>query len=289
MVCAGKGSGGGNGADVPFGCYQIFGDLWITQEAEAGDAGAYRRSLSLEEAVARTVYAAGGVEMVREVIASFADDVVVVRIWTASNKPMPRTTIRLDRDARHAATPWKNDGKRANPPLDAPQVNADSRDTGLYVLQGQLGQGMRYGARMVVRAEGVDGAEAYIHQEEHEIRIAGASAITIHLALDTDYAPAQRLAGADAAALKTWEQLRADHVAAYRACRGSAALALPEKADALPTDERLAATRSGKPDTGLDALFFHYGQYLLLCSSRPAELLALDHAKYAAPSAAGAP
>jgi hypothetical protein len=36
-----------------------------------------------------------------------------------------------------------------------------------------------------------------------------------------------------------------------------------------PTDERLATRREGTPDTGLCALYFHYGRYLLIASSRP--------------------
>ena len=39
--------------------------------------------------------------------------------------------------------------------------------------------------------------------------------------------------------------------------------------DALPTDERLAAVRGGAVDPGLAALYFQYGRYLLIASSRP--------------------
>ena len=44
---------------------------------------------------------------------------------------------------------------------------------------------------------------------------------------------------------------------------------MPEDAaDALPTDERLAAG-TGAPSPALAALLYNYGRYLLLASSRP--------------------
>jgi len=43
----------------------------------------------------------------------------------------------------------------------------------------------------------------------------------------------------------------------------------PIRVHDLPTDERLKAYREGNPDPSLEALYFQYGRYLLLASSRP--------------------
>src|SRR5262249_51265773 len=41
---------------------------------------------------------------------------------------------------------------------------------------------------------------------------------------------------------------------------------------ALPTDERLARVQHGERDAGLEALYFQFGRYLLIASSRPGDL-----------------
>ena len=40
----------------------------------------------------------------------------------------------------------------------------------------------------------------------------------------------------------------------------------------MPTDERLEAVKNGAVDLGLDALYFQFGRYLLIASSRPGGL-----------------
>jgi len=55
QICKGKGSGLGNGANVPFGCFQTLGDLWIDFEKKSTYEN-YHRELDLEEAVARVSY-----------------------------------------------------------------------------------------------------------------------------------------------------------------------------------------------------------------------------------------
>ncbi len=42
----------------------------------------------------------------------------------------------------------------------------------------------------------------------------------------------------------------------------------------LPTDERLARVKAGGTDIGLEALYFQFGRYLLISSSRPGDLAA---------------
>ena len=68
------------------------------------------------------------------------------------------------------------------------------------------------------------------------------------------------------------------HVADYQHYFNRVALRLPpssraaRKAAALPTDQRLAALAQGGSDPGLMALYFHFGRYLLISSSRPGGL-----------------
>ncbi len=69
-----------------------------------------------------------------------------------------------------------------------------------------------------------------------------------------------------------WDELRQSHLNSYGPVYQRVSLDLGESHDELPTDERLARLRAGEPDNGLLALYFNFGRYLLLSSSRPGGL-----------------
>ena len=82
-----------------------------------------------------------------------------------------------------------------------------------------------------------------------------------------------------ARAAKPYPALRAAHVADHEKLfrRVELALARPgsePSAERLPTDERLARVRNGQEDPGLSALYFQFGRYLLMGSSRPGTMAA---------------
>lgn len=69
------------------------------------------------------------------------------------------------------------------------------------------------------------------------------------------------------------EELWKEHEKDHRSLYDRLDLNLTQKeADDIPTDERLAQVKAGKPDPTLDALLFQYGRYLLIGSSRPGTL-----------------
>jgi len=71
------------------------------------------------------------------------------------------------------------------------------------------------------------------------------------------------------ASAKSYTDLRAAHIADYQRLFHRVSLRLASGAPDLPTDERLVRYRDGASDTALEALFFQYGRYLLISSSRP--------------------
>jgi alpha-L-fucosidase 2 len=78
-----------------------------------------------------------------------------------------------------------------------------------------------------------------------------------------------------AAAAKPFARLRGDHVADYRKLFDRVTLAIPpdsRSAGDTPTDERLNAAAVGAIDPQLVPLYFQYGRYLLISSSRPGSL-----------------
>ena len=79
QIANGKGTGHGEGANVPFGCYQTLGDLWIDFERESKYED-YYRELDLENAVVRINYSQDGTNYKREVFVSHPDQLLVIRL-----------------------------------------------------------------------------------------------------------------------------------------------------------------------------------------------------------------
>ena len=68
-----------------------------------------------------------------------------------------------------------------------------------------------------------------------------------------------------------YEALKAAHIQDYRSIYDKVELYLGEQKD-LPTEERLELLKKGEEDNGLYGLFFQYGRYLLIASSREGSL-----------------
>ncbi|MEM6391373.1 MAG: glycoside hydrolase family 95 protein [Planctomycetota bacterium] len=215
----------------------------------SGVATGYRRGLDLARGVAWVRYQSDGVTFRRMVWASASDDVVVLR-------------IEADRDAAlHAAI----DLRRS---LDA---DTCAVSPGRLKLTGIAGdQGVRFCASLDAETEGgrcVDRGGL--------LSVEGARAMTLRLICETDYRAEnpQHEAGLamDEAKRHGWEALLGRHEAVHRPLfeRSKLDLGRDEEAERLPTDRRLTRLREGHPDPGLAKLYFDYGRYLLIASSRP--------------------
>lgn len=81
FVCKGAGSGLGDGAEVPYGSYQLLGNLEIQYQYNSTDSVSnYRRQLNLEDAVSTTSFKRGSVTFMRESFTSFTQDVGVIHL-----------------------------------------------------------------------------------------------------------------------------------------------------------------------------------------------------------------
>jgi alpha-L-fucosidase 2 len=233
--------------------YQTLGDLRLAFEHE-GAAEDYRLELDLEAAIARVSYRLGGVRHWREVFASAPDQVLVVRVG-ADRPGQVSLSVGLDRpqDARtEVAAPDR---------IDLVGGLAGGRDLAFHASVKVLTEGGRRDA--FPERTSVDGADT----------------VTLILAAATSYrggdARAQVERQLSAAAARSYERLRADHVADHRRLFARVDLRLgPVTAAAalLPTDERLQRVGQGARDPGLDVLYFQFGRYLLVASSRPGDL-----------------
>jgi alpha-L-fucosidase 2 len=246
--------------------YQPLGDLLIDlEDVRAGDG--YERSLDLRDGIASVVCeTAEGVTIAREVFSSAADDVIVVRLAAGRGAEL-RGTIRLARarDAVARAVSG-NELRLAGRIVDRPDP-----------LSGPGGAHIWFAASLRARARG-----GRVRAEGEGLRIEGARDVTVLLAAATDYDPARldfdpgldpaRRAAEILARVRrlSYHEIRARHVAEHRALYDRVSLDLggsPEL-EALPTGERLEHVRAGGEDPGLAALYFQYGRYLLMGSSR---------------------
>ena len=273
MVCKGEGSHRGAGAYHHYGSYQTLGDLRLAFEGHDKSLTDYRRDLDLDTAIASVSSRIGDARFHREHFSSAPDQVMVMRL-TCDTPGMISFTVGLDRDPRRSSRRGRNDSRiepfRESQEEEEP-LGAHVVDGNCLVLSGRAwkGKGMWFEARLVVLHEG-----GRLTETGNGVSVRKADAVTLLLAAATDYRgddPQTICKGQLAAARdKPFAELRAAHVADYQALFRRVELDLGSTgADALPTDERLEAVKQGAHDPQLAALYFQYGRYLLISSSRP--------------------
>jgi alpha-L-fucosidase 2 len=265
FTCAGRGSGFGSGANVPYGCYQVLGNLRIKFDyGGVKDLPQnYRRELDLAEAVARVTYDRGGVHYAREVLVSAPDEAIVMRL-TADRPGALSFDVRLDRPERSTTTAAGADGLRMTGQLN----------------NGVDGKGMKYAAHLRVVPTG---GHVTASGETLQVRGADEALLLITAATDirsfagrrSDDPEAMAAEDLSRAAAKPFAELRRVHVADYQRLfnRTSLKLGPPDvMAASRPTPARLQMLQTGTPDAGLMELYFNFGRYLLISASRPGGL-----------------
>jgi alpha-L-fucosidase 2 len=237
--------------------FQPVGDLNLTFPGHDDSTG-YRRELDLDTAVAAVTYNVGGVRHAREIFSSPVDQVVVVRLTA-------------DRPGRLSFTASMQTPQEAT-------VTTESGNT--LVMRGRNGDSsgikgaLKYQARALVLAEGGKtsaGGDA--------VTVSNADSATILIAAATSYRsykdvtgdPEQPVAAyLKKASARRFQQMRAEHVREHQRLFRRVRLDLgSNEAASLPTDQRVINFSQGKEDPHLAALYFQYGRYLLISSSRP--------------------
>ena len=259
------------------------GNLHIRQTYPAprgpvdGSGNSYLRTLDLGTAVAMTEIVRDGVKYTREYFVSYPDRVMVIRL-TASRRGA--LNFSLDGDS-----PWRGvkvEGVSDNEFMVSGQLGYIMGTDGQYpyVWEGPYGEkGMRYQYR--VKAVQCDG-EVYTAPG---LRVSRATSATILVSAATSFAGFDRdpdFHGLDEKALaagmmeaaesKDAEALLEAHIADYKSIADRMELNLagaddPELAE-MTTDRRLARYAEGAADPGLEMMYFRFGRYLLISSSR---------------------
>ena len=231
--------------------YQPLGDLFLEFSHET-EPTEYRRELDLNTGITKTTYRCGDVNFSREVFATAVDNLVVIRIETDTpGKLAFDVEITREQDAT----------------VEAIAAN-------LLRLDGCCGDdGIRFSAYLQLQM-----ARGEIELKGNRLAVRDADTVTLLLAASTSYINQNDVSGnphtlcerylADIDG-KSYPTIRADHIADHQDLfqRVTLDLGTTDAAD-LATDQRLEAVKVGASDPGLVALYFQYGRYLMMASSR---------------------
>lgn len=264
--------------------YQPLGDLVIRYDW-SGTTSDYKRELDLNTAVSTTQFKIDGKNYVQKVWASAPDDILVVEIQS-TNGGLINTEILLKRERDAKITYQKNGVILMNGQI------IDKEDS----LTGPGGAHMKFAAEVRIRLNG-----GKMSPTDSSLVIKDAKSISIFLTGATDYKinqlnfdrtinPISKCKTIlDNVSERSLSSLYQNHLKEYQSAFNRVQLSLGNNDSAhLPTDVRLENVKKGQVDNGLISLYFQYGRYLLLGSSRkpgvlPANLQGVWNKEFNAP------
>lgn len=250
-----------------FGSFTTLGELCVATSISESGISNYRRALSVDSAYAKVSFqTAEGVSYERHTFISYPANVMAVK-FSASKAGVQHLTVSYSPN-----------------PVSEGSFSCDAQGALLYTARLDNNQ-MQYAVRLQVIPQG---GECSI--SDNKIVVSGADDVVILLTADTDYQPnynpdfndAKAYVGVDPvsttsqwmkrAQKKGFDKLFAEHYADYAALYNRVHFSLAGASSRKPTDQRLADYRNGVKDPGLETLYYQYGRYLLIASSRPGNL-----------------
>ena len=254
-----------------YGTYLSFGDIFIefSQQGKAlSQVTDYQRQLNISKALATTSYVYKGTRFEREVFASFPDDLLIQRFTKEGAETLDFTIeLSLTRDLA-------SDGKYEQEKSDYKEYQLDI-STSHILMKGRVKDNdLKFASYLAWETDGD------IRVWSDKVQISGASYANLFLTAKTDFAqnPASNYRKKidleqqvkdllDTAKEKGYAQLKSRHIENYQALFQRVQLDLGAEVDASTTDDLL---KNYKPQAGqaLEELFFQYGRYLLISSSR---------------------
>ncbi|GAB3916750.1 glycoside hydrolase family 95 protein [Larkinella terrae] len=258
--------------------YQPLGDLLLKQDF-SGLPTDYYRDLNIKTATSTTRFKANGVSYTREIFVSAPDQVIVLRLTadkkgtlnvtaaTRSPHPVTKTVAGRDELVIRGKAPAHADPNYVNY-NPKPVIYGDSAGC----------KGMRFDWRVKVRS--TDGS---VSADTAGIRIQTATEAVLLLTAATSFNGFDKCPdreGRDEKQLvdgylkkalpKSIDAIRKDHIADYQRFFNRVSFSLANASlVTLPMDERLKRYAEGGTDPELESLYYQFGRYLLISSSRP--------------------
>ncbi|ACU04899.1 glycoside hydrolase family 95 protein [Pedobacter heparinus] len=255
--------------------YLTMADLFLDFNLKDSIPTAYHRELDIDNAISTVTYTVGGITYKRESLISYPDKAVVIRITTDQKNALNFSTS-ISSKLKYTARAVGADllvlkGKApkhvAHRATEAAQVVYDDKE------------GMTFEVDVRIKAEG-----GTTTAKGTEILVSKANAVTIYLSGATSFNGYNKSPGlegknpaTEAAGIlkkvypKPYSTIKTAHVADYKALfdRVSFSLGSNAELEGLPTNVRLSRQGAMGNDQGLQVLYYQFGRYLMIASSRP--------------------
>lgn len=266
--------------------YLPLADLWIQNKLTDTVTTSYYRDLDLSTATATVKYTINGVTYTRETFISHPDKVMVIRL-SADKKGAVNFKAAITSKLRYEVDSYSPSAKEGTIVLKgkAPKFVANREYEPKQVeyadSTGSIwsGEGMNFEVQVKVVPQGGE-----VKKVGRHLTVANADAVTIYLTEATSFNGFNKSPGLEGknpsldakaimqkASAQTFSQLRSKHVIDYQALFNRVHLDLGSSAAALqtPTDERLKNFSANPTDNHLVTLYYQFGRYLMIASSRP--------------------
>lgn len=236
--------------------YQTIGSLFLTFAGHENCTD-YYRDLDLSDAVATTTYKVNGVTYVREVFTSFTDNVIVMKISADKKNALSFKAF-----------------------YGSPMKDFEVKKSGdKLVLRGKGSD--HEGIKGAVRFENqtlIKAPDGKVSVKDDGIEVENASEVIIYISAATNFVNYENVTANEekkatsilnASLKKTYNQLKADHIAYYQKQYKRVDLCLGKSKGADKATNLRLKTFAVDNDPGLATLLFNYGRYLLISSSQP--------------------
>lgn len=278
--------------------YLPLADVILKQDLGGQKPEAYYRDLNLQDGVTTTGYTINGVQYKRELFATAPGECVIIRL-TASQPKKLSLTINANSQLQYKGSVQQQSlllNGKAPSHVDPNYVKYNKEPIIYNDVTGC--RGMRF--ELIVKPVIKDGT---ITTQSNSITIKDATEIILMVSAATSFNGYDKCPDSDGkdehilatahlakASSKKYDTLLKEHLTDFHHFFNRVSLKLNEgEADksSIPTDKRLEDYTAGQKDPGLEALFFQYGRYLLISSSRtkdaPANLQGIWNNKLRAP------
>ena len=255
--------------------YQPLGDIILKQQLN-GEVSNYYRDLNISNATATTRFTVNGVEYTREMFSSAPDQVIIIRLKASQPKALS-FSVGVNHELKFSRMITSDNelvlkGK-------ARITNDERGNPKPFIYEDSLHQdGMRFQFR--IKAVTKDGV---VSHTDSILTISNATEVLLYVSAATSYNGFDKYPDKDGkdeekiakqflqtSLKKDYKQLLDAHVKDYQKYFNRVVLSLTDKsADDQPTDKRLTDYRTTGNDPGLEELYFQFGRYLLISSSRP--------------------
>lgn len=249
------------GTDNGYGAYQAWGEINLNfKDIDESNVTNYMRDLDLKTAISSVNYTEGNTKYTREYFVSHPDDVMVIRVEAEGNEKL---NFDVSFPSKQGATTIVED------------------DT--ITLKGEVSDNqLKYNSQLKVISD-----SGNIIEGNNKLTVEEATSATIYISAATDYKndyPVYRTGETEEelnarveeviseVVKKSYDEVRADHVSDYKSIFDRVELDLGQALSNIPTDELLSGygnnTVSEEARRALEVMFFQYGRYLTIASSR---------------------